>query len=214
MPRNFKKFDTERELFESEARPHLDVLYSIATPADPLTGRRRGPGARHPGSRLPILRRFEAGTNFKAWLLRIQMNTFVNRYRRATRERQVFEGPMAMPVGEGVMGRATMRGLTDPVGDAQRRLIGREIQRAFDELSEDARAMVLLADVEELSYKEISEIVGCPIGTVMSRLHRARKQLQGSLQSHAVQLGIIEDDEKVDDPIPLEAFRARKLVKS
>jgi RNA polymerase sigma-70 factor (ECF subfamily) len=75
--------------------------------------------------------------------------------------------------------------------------------------------MVLLADVEELSYKEISEIVGCPIGTVMSRLHRARKQLQASLQSHAVQLGIIdEDDERIDDPIPLEAFRARKLVKS
>jgi RNA polymerase sigma-70 factor (ECF subfamily) len=215
MPRNTKKIDAERELFESEARPYLDVLYSVALR---LT---RSPVDAEDLVQDTLVRayrfydRFEAGTNFKAWLLRIQMNTFVNRYRRATRERQVFEGPMAAPVGEGVMSRATMRGLTDPVGDAQRRLIGREIQRAFDELSEDARAMVLLADVEELSYKEISEIVGCPIGTVMSRLHRARKQLQGSLQSHAVQLGIIEDDEEqVDDPIPLEAFRARKLVKS
>jgi RNA polymerase sigma-70 factor (ECF subfamily) len=73
----------------------------------------------------------------------------------------------------------------------------------------------LLADVEELSYKEIAEVVGCPIGTVMSRLHRARKQLQGSLQKHAVQLGIIEEgDDDAEDPIPLEAFRSRKAAKS
>jgi len=75
--------------------------------------------------------------------------------------------------------------------------------------------MVMLADVEELSYKEIADVVGCPIGTVMSRLHRARKQLQVSLQAHAVQLGIIdEDDSDLEDPIPLEAFRARKASKS
>ena len=74
--------------------------------------------------------------------------------------------------------------------------------------------MVMLADVEELSYKEISDIVGCPIGTVMSRLHRARKQLQGSLQKHAVQLGIIdEEDGEFESPIPLEAFRSRKAGK-
>jgi len=158
---------------------------------------------------------FEAGTNFKAWLLRIQMNTFVNRYRRSVRERQVFEGPMAMPVGEGVMSRASMRGLTDPVGDAQRGLIAIEIRHALDELSEDARAMVLLADVEELSYKEISDIVGCPIGTVMSRLHRARRQLQTSLRDHAVALGIVEtSDDEAEAPISLEAFRSRKAVES
>jgi len=215
MPRKSQKVPAERELFEAEVRPQLDVLYSMALR---LT---RSPVDAEDLVQDTLVRayrfynRFEAGTNFKAWLLRIQMNTFVNRYRRATRERQVFEGPMATPVGEGVMSRATMRGLTDPVGDAQRQLIAREIQRAFDELSEDARAMVLLADVEELSYKEIADVVGCPIGTVMSRLHRARKQLQSSLQKHAVQLGIIEDDdEDIDDPIPLEAFRARKAVKS
>ena len=215
MPRKSKKVAAERELFEVEARPQLDVLYSMALR---LT---RSPVDAEDLVQDTLVRayrfydRFEAGTNFKAWLLRIQMNTFVNRYRRASRERQVFDGPMAVPVGEGVMSRASMRGLTDPVADAQRRLIGREIQRAFDELSDEARAMVLLADVEELSYKEIADVVGCPIGTVMSRLHRARKQLQISLQKHAVQLGIIEDDDTdIEDPIPLEAFRSRKLVKS
>lgn len=215
MRRKSEKTATERRLFEAEARPHLDTLYSTALR---LT---RSPVDAEDLVQDTLVRayrffdRFEAGTNFKAWLLRIQMNAFVNRYRRTVRERQVFEGPMAAPVGEGVMSRATMRGLTDPVGDAQRQLIAREINRAFDELSEDARTMVLLADVEELSYREIAEVIGCPIGTVMSRLHRARKQLQGSLQKHATQLGIIDaDDDDVEDPLSLEAFRSRKAGKS
>lgn len=215
MPRISKKIAVERELFEAEARPHLDGLYSMALR---LT---RSPVDAEDLVQDTLVRAyrffdsFEVGTNFKAWLLRIQMNTFVNRYRRASRERQVFEGPMAMPVGEGVMSRASMRGLTDPVGDAQRNLIATEITRAFNELSDEARAMVLLADVEELSYKEIADIVGCPIGTVMSRLHRARKQLQVSLHHHAVQLGIIEEDDvEANDPVSLEAFRSRKAVQS
>ncbi|MGB5702747.1 MAG: sigma-70 family RNA polymerase sigma factor [Polyangiales bacterium] len=215
MPRKPKTIPTERRLFETEARPHLDTLYSTALR---LT---RSPVDAEDLVQDTLVRayrfydRFEAGTNFRAWLLRIQMNTFVNRYRRTTRERQVFDGPMATPVGEGVMSRATMRALTDPVGDAQRQIIGREINRAFEVLSEDARAMVLLADVEELSYKEIAEVMGCPIGTVMSRLHRARKQLQESLQQHAVELGIIDaEDDDTEDPVSLEAFRSRKAAKS
>jgi len=215
MPAKPRKIADERRLFEVEARPYLDTLYSTALR---LT---RSPVDAEDLVQDTLVRayrfydRFEAGTNFKAWLLRIQMNTFVNRYRRASRERQVFEGPMATPVGEGVMSRATMRGLTDPVGDAQRQLIAREINRAFEQLSEDARAMVLLADVEELSYKEIAEVMGCPIGTVMSRLHRARKQLQVSLQQHATDLGIIDaDDSETEDAVSLEAFRSRKAVKS
>lgn len=216
MPKNQKEIAATRRLFEAEVRPHLDALYSTALR---LT---RSPVDAEDLVQDTLVRayrfydRFEAGTNFKAWLLRIQMNAFVNRYRRAARERQVFDGPMATPVGEGVMSRSTMRGLVDPVGDAQRRIIAQEINRAFEELSDDARAMVLLADVEELSYKEIAEVIGCPIGTVMSRLHRARKQLQISLQQHAVQLGIIEmdDEDPVDDPVSLEAFRSRKAVKS
>jgi RNA polymerase sigma-70 factor (ECF subfamily) len=215
MRKSSRKVATERKLFEEEARPHLDALYSTAlrltrsqVDAEDLVQDTLVRAYR-------FFDRFEAGTNFKAWLLRIQMNTFVNRYRRSTRERQVFDGPMATPVGEGVMSRATMRGLTDPVGSAQRKLIAKEINEAFETLSEEARAMVLLADVEELSYKEISEVMGCPIGTVMSRLHRARKQLQVELQQHAVQLGIIEnDDDDTEDPISLEAFRTRKAVKS
>lgn len=216
MLRIAEKIANGRRLFEADARPHLDTLYSAALR---LT---RSPVDAEDLVQDTLVRayrfydRFEVGTNFKAWLLRIQMNTFVNRYRRSVRERQVLDGPMAMPVGEGVMSRASMRGLTDPVGEAQRNLIAHEITRAFDKLSDDARAMVLLADVEELSYKEIAEIVGCPIGTVMSRLHRARKQLQLSLQAQAVQLGIIDegDGRESAEPVSLEEFRTRKAGKS
>ena len=214
MPSKSKKIVPERQLFEVEARPHLDALYSTALR---LT---RSPVDAEDLVQDTLVRayrfyaRFETGTNFKAWLLRIQMNSFVNRYRRAVRERQVFDGPMAVPVGEGVMSRASMRGLTDPEGDAQRRLIAREISRAFEELSDDARAMVLLADVAALSYKEIADVIGCPLGTVMSRLHRARQPLHAPLQRPAVELGIIEDDDThIEEPIPPEAFRARKALK-
>jgi RNA polymerase sigma-70 factor (ECF subfamily) len=72
-----------------------------------------------------------------------------------------------------------------------RGMIAAEIQAALDELSDEHRMMIVLADLEELSYKEIADIVGCPIGTVMSRLHRARKQLQSRLINQAVELGII-----------------------
>ena len=153
--------------------------------------------------------RFEAGTNMKAWLLKILTNTFINRYRRKVRERKVFDGVHAKPVGEGVMSRAAMRGLSRPVEDAERRILAGEIQKAIDELPEDYRMMILLADVQELAYKEIAEVLGCPIGTVMSRLHRARKLLQRSLLQQALQLGIVED-RAPSEPVSLDAYREKK----
>ena len=184
MARNAKEIASERRLFEADARPHLDTLYAAAVR---LTRSQVDAEDLVQDTLVRAYRfydRFEAGTNFKAWLLRIQMNTFVNRYRRSLRERRVLDGPMATPVGEGVMSRASMRGLTDPVGDAQRKLIGREISQAFDKLSEDARTMVLLADVEELSYKEIAEIIGESTTTVNSRLHDAREILRRKLRRY------------------------------
>lgn len=204
-----------RKEFEHEARPHLDSLYASAIR---LT---RSDWDAEDLVQDTLIRayrfydRFEPGTNLKAWLLRIQMNAYVNRYRRANRERKVFDGAMAEPVGESVMSRATMRGLTDPVGTAQRALIAQEINDAFDGLSEDARTIVLLADVHELSYKEIADVVGCPIGTVMSRLHRARKHLQAALQRQAKHLGILdESDPEVEEPISLDEFRKQRVSDS
>ena len=214
--------DTRRAEFERDAMVHLDSLYATALR---LT---RSPSDAEDLVQDTLLRayrfwdRFEAGTNLKAWLLRIETNTFINRYRRSVRERNVFDGAMAAPVGEGVMSRAAMRGLTRPVEDAQRGILAREIQNAIDELPEDHRIMILLADVEELSYREVAEAVGCPIGTVMSRLHRARKTLQRKLIEQAVQLGIATDtlsaDESDEEPgrqsdaVSLDVYRRKRLA--
>lgn len=201
--------------FEREAMVHLDTLYGAALR---LT---RSPSDAEDLVQDSLVKafrfyeRFEAGTNMKAWLLKILRNTFINRYRRSVRERNVFEGAIAKPVGDGVMSRAAMRGLTRPVENAQRRLLAEEIQRALDDLPEEHRMIVLLADVEELSYREIADIAGCPIGTVMSRLHRARKALQSRLVEQAVALGIrAESSTEATPAISMAAFRARKVAEA
>ena len=201
-----------RQEFMTEAMPYMDILYGAAMR---LT---RSPSDAEDLVQDTLLKgyrfydRFEAGTNLKAWLLKIQTNTFINRYRRKRRERTVFGGGNGKSVGEGVMSQRAVRGLNRPVEDVQRRLLAAEIQEAIDALPEDYRVMVLLADVEELSYKEIADIVGCPIGTVMSRLHRARKQLQKRLIEQAVQLGIVEEPAGPSKTVSLEAYRQRKAA--
>ncbi len=209
-----RKTMQRRTEFEQEALPYLDNLYATALR---LTRRSSDAEDLVQDTLLKAYRfhdRFEAGTNMKAWLLRILTNTFINRYRRSVRERKVFDGGNAQPVGEGVMSRAAMRGLSRPVEDAQRRILAAEIQAAIDELPDDYRLMILLADVEELSYKEIAAVVGCPVGTVMSRLHRGRKLLQTKLVQQAIQLGIVEEpgDETVDAPVSLDEYRKRKVA--
>lgn len=212
MAGSTKSQSPRRAEFEREALAHLDSLYATALR---LT---RSPSDAEDLVQDSLLKayrfydRFEAGTNLKAWLLKILTNTFINRYRRKTRERNVFDGAEAGPVGEGVMSRSAMRGLTDPVGNADRRLVAREIRVALDQLPEDYRLMIQLADVEELSYREIADIVGCPIGTVMSRLHRARRTVQKHLLDQAVQLGIVDDEseEGEAEAISLDAYRRLK----
>lgn len=161
--------------------------------------------------------RFEPGTNLRAWLLRILTNTFINKYRRNVRERKVLDGDadsfIGSPVGDGVMSRAAMRALTEPENDAMRSLVTQEIQKALDELSEEHRLMIVLADIEELSYKEIADIVGCPIGTVMSRLHRARKHMQGRLVDQAIEMGIVDPSKDAGgDPVSLDAYRRAREI--
>lgn len=203
--------------FEKEVLPHLDALYSAALR---LT---RSPEDAEDLVQDAVLKafrfydRFEAGTNFRAWLQRILINTFINRYRRAARERKAFEGPMAQPVGDGVMSRAALRRLREPVSEAERRLLAAEIEAALERLPEEYRLIVLLADVEELTYREIAEVLGCPIGTVMSRLHRARGAMKTQLVAQARSLGILSDEVEPDDeseqaaePVSLDRYRRQR----
>lgn len=209
--------------FERAALQHLDTLYGTAlrltrdaSEAEDLVQDSLVRAYR-------FQHHFEPGTNLKAWLLRILTNTFINHYRRSTRERRVLDPQEGAPVGEGVMSRAAMRGLTDSVSLAQEGLLRDEIRVALDELPEDYRMMIVLADVEELSYKEIAEAVGVPIGTVMSRLHRARKLMQKRLIDQAIHMGIVQEREQPepndplergDDPAPIDLATYRDRKKS
>lgn len=136
---------------------------------------------------------FEEGTNLKAWLFKILTNTFINRYRRGALERDVLQGPDARPLSDGWVSTASMRQMCDAESQALRPIIEKEVARAVEQLPDEFRIAVLLSDVEDFSYKEIAEIMGCPIGTVMSRLHRGRKMLQTALYEQAVAMGIVRE---------------------
>ena len=205
------------ESFERLALEHLPALLAFATR---LT---RNPAEAEDlvqDSLVKALRardQYESGTNLKAWLLRILKNTFINRYRRGGLERSVLEGPDADPLADGWIGAATMRNLRDPESQALRPMLEAEITRALDEMPEEFRMVVVLADVEELSYKEIADTVGCPVGTVMSRLHRGRRLLKRRLYEQAKELGIVTGSEEeapapVNEAVDLEAYRARRKV--
>jgi RNA polymerase sigma-70 factor (ECF subfamily) len=206
--------------FAEEALTHVDAMYGVAckltrnpTEAEDLVQDAfvKAMRGRH---------QFHTGTNLKAWLFRILTNTFINKYRRGGLERSVLEGPDADPLADAWVSASTMRQLRDPETQALMPIVEREIQQAFDALPTEFRLAVALCDVEEFSYEEIAQIMGCPIGTVMSRLHRGRKLLQRALYNHALALGIVKGEERIgaaSDDAPkttktanLAEYRARK----
>jgi RNA polymerase sigma-70 factor (ECF subfamily) len=116
--------------------------------------------------------RFEPGTNGRAWMHRILLNTFINGYRRRKREREVLMMVHARELGEE---SATMNALEDGLGD--------ELKAALEALPEEFRQVVLLVDALDHSYRDAADVIGCPIGTVMSRLHRARRAMKRQLEA-------------------------------
>ena len=136
---------------------------------------------------------FEAGTNLKAWLYRILTNTFINQYRAKKRRPDetdlddVEDLYLYRRLG-GLEAAAVGRSAEDELMDFFTEV---EVAKAVDGLPESFRLAVLLADVEEFSYKEIAEILDIPIGTVMSRLHRGRKLLQKELYDFASARGLV-----------------------
>jgi RNA polymerase sigma-70 factor (ECF subfamily) len=202
-------------VFEAELLSHLDTLYAVSCRMTRSTAEAEDLVQDTVVKAMRARDQFEPGTNIKAWLLRILTNTFINRYRRGGLERDLFEGPDADPLTDGWIGVSTMRSMRDPEMVALKPLLEAEVGRALEALPEEFRLAVILSDVEELSYKEIAEAMGCPIGTVMSRLHRGRKLLQKSLRDQAVALGIVADEEKVtpagaSQTVDLAAWRQRK----
>ena len=201
-----------RAEFETLAMPCLDSLYASALR---LTHSDRDAEDLVQDAFMRAYRffdKFERGTNIKAWLFKILTNTFINRYRRKVKERNVTEGSEREAVHEAFISRDASDYAANPEQYMFDRLLSDDVLKAIDGLPIDFRLVVILADLQEFSYKEIAEILDVPVGTVMSRLFRGRKALQRSLRDYAAGQGVVpaETPEAPGAPVDLGAYRRRR----
>jgi RNA polymerase sigma-70 factor (ECF subfamily) len=176
--------------FEAAAVPYVDALYNTALRMT------RNPQDAEDLVQETYLKaykyydKFTEGTNFKAWLFRILKNTFINSYRKRQQEppqnafdeiEESFESQVSSETGS----------IPNPEEDALENVLDEDVQRALDALPDEYRMVVILADLEDFSYQEIAEILEIPVGTVMSRLYRARRRLEAEMLRYAQEHGYI-----------------------
>jgi RNA polymerase sigma-70 factor (ECF subfamily) len=139
--------------------------------------------------------KFEEGTNLKAWLFKILKNTFINNYRKRKLEPRSVDFAEIEDSFERIVRRDNSEQPPDPESEFFSGVLDDDVKKALESLPYDYRMVVILADLEDFSYKEIAEILDCPVGTVMSRLYRGRKLLEKALLKYARKHGYIRGAE-------------------
>jgi RNA polymerase sigma-70 factor (ECF subfamily) len=205
-----KKDDEARRAFEREALPHMATLFNAALYMTRNAAHAEDLVQETLLKAFRFWHRYEQGTNCKAWLFRILTNTYINRNRKKQPLHESIEG------SEREYSSATLSETSSfyatPEMDYLGKLFPEHVKQAVEALPENFRIPVILADLHDFSYKEIADIMDCPVGTVMSRLFRGRKRLQEQLFGYAVELGIIPkaDARDASGAISLDAYRERR----
>ena len=175
----YKRSTELKSEFEENLLLSIDSMYNLAYR---MTRHRENAGDLVQEASLKAYQayhQFQKGTNFKAWVLTILRNQFINQYRQKSKEPK----KVAYEEFEEIIETPQMNGFEEEI-------FGEHVQRSLDDLPEDLRVVVVLFYVEDLSYKEIAQVMQCPIGTVMSRLHMARQMLKKRLQQVIKEGGI------------------------
>ncbi|MEM1007544.1 MAG: sigma-70 family RNA polymerase sigma factor [Myxococcota bacterium] len=183
----FKK--TTQSDFEAQTLPYIDALYHSAlrlcrneSDAEDLVQDTMLKAFR-------FFHQYTQGTHVKAWLFKIMTNTFINHYRKRQKSPELLDDwdwdQLTPPFSE------------DFERNFFQNTFHKTVLQAIEELPVDFRMVLVLSDIEEFAYKEIADMVDCPIGTVMSRLYRGRRILRKKLHQYAIEQGL------VDDPLPV-----------
>lgn len=181
--------------FERQAIPHMDALYNYAIK---MTGDSDDASDLIQDTYLKAFRffdKFEQGTNCKAWLFRIMKNTFINNYRKSVKEPDKVDYEDVENFYENIKASNTDSAHLEK--DIYDNLLDDELSQAISSLPEDFRTVVILADIEGFSYDEIADFIDIPVGTVRSRLHRARKMLFTTLYDYAGKKGYLAKEEEL-----------------
>ncbi|MBW7887835.1 MAG: sigma-70 family RNA polymerase sigma factor [Bacteroidetes bacterium] len=178
--------------FQEQAMKHTDILYNYGLR---LTGNADDASDLLQETYLKAYRfwdKFEQGTNLRAWLFRIMKNTYINQYRKDVKEPNKVEYEEIEKFYDLV--RAESSDSTDLQEKMFSNLLDDDVSKALDSLPEEFRTVVILCDIEGLTYEEIAEFLQVPIGTVRSRLHRGRKILHTKLYSYAKDRGFLNNN--------------------